>query len=313
MIRFRNLFLLVGSVLVMAVLMATDPDEGLLTGFWALSIAKGIVAVAFAHLARKSLADYPEADMRTLFRLARGSATGAGLALIAQAIIILGLLFLFGGNARANVVSPLPTQAATYLPLLKAEQVRWWVDHPWPPMLGGMVEQETCPSLNHSKCWSPLARLKTQREEGAGLGQLTRTWRKDGTQRFDALAELRDLHPALRELSWATIYQRPDLQLRALVLKSRDDFRALGQIRSIANRLVFQVAAYNRGRGAVQDERRLCQVTPECDPQLWWGHVEHTCTASRAPIYSGRSACDINRSHVQRVVEVRAPRYRGWL
>lgn len=309
MIRFRNLFLLMGSALVFAVLMATDPDEGLLTGFWALSIAKGIVAVAFAHLARKSLADYPEADMRTLFRLARGSATGAGLALIAQAIIILGLLFLFGGNARADV----PERAKQYLPMLKAEQSARWPDHPWPPMLAGMAEQETCPSLTHSKCWSPLARLKTQREEGAGLGQLTRTWRKDGTQRFDALAELRDLHPALRELSWATIYQRPDLQLRALVLKSRDDFRALGQIRSIANRLVFQVAAYNRGRGAVQDERRLCQVTPDCDPQLWWGHVERTCTASRDPIYSGRSACDINRSHVAKVVEQRAPRYRGWL
>ena len=309
MFRFRNLFLLMGSALVMAVLMATDPDEGLLTGFWALSIAKGIVAVAFAHLARKALADYPEADMRTLFRLARGSSTGAGLALIAQAIIILGLLFLFGGNARADV----PERAKQYLPMLKAEQTARWPDHPWPPMLGGMVEQETCPSLTHSKCWSPQAQLKTQREEGAGLGQLTRTWRKDGTQRFDALAELRDLHPALRELSWVTIYQRPDLQLRALVLKSRDDFRALGQIRSIANRLVFQVAAYNRGRGAVQEERRLCQVTPDCDPQLWWGHVELTCTASRAPIYSGRSACDINRLHVLKVVEQRAPRYRGWL
>lgn len=100
MIRFRNVFLLLGSALVFGVLMATDPDEGLLTGFWALSVAKGIVAVAFVHLARKALMDYPEADMRTLFRLARGSATGAGLALIAQAIIILGLLFLFGGNAR---------------------------------------------------------------------------------------------------------------------------------------------------------------------------------------------------------------------
>lgn len=309
MIRFRNLFLLLGSALVLAVLFATDPDEGLLTGFWALSIAKGVVAVGFAHLARKALADYPEADMRTLFRLARGSATGAGLALVAQAIIILGLLFLFGGNARADV----PERARQYLPMLKAEQVARWPAHPWPPLLGGMVEQETCRSLTHAMCWSPTARLKSQREEGAGLGQLTRTWRKDGTQRFDALAELRDLHPALRELSWATVYQRPELQLRALVLKSRDDFQALGQIRSIVNRLVFQVAAYNRGRGAVQDERRLCQVTTDCDPQQWWGHVERTCTASREPIYSGRSACDINRGHVLKVVEVRAPRYKGWL
>ncbi len=102
MIRFRNIFLLLGSAVILAVLMATDPDEGLLTGFWALSIAKGIVAVAFAHLARKALMDYPDADMRSLFHLARGSATGAGLALIAQAIIVLGLLFLFVVAAIAN-------------------------------------------------------------------------------------------------------------------------------------------------------------------------------------------------------------------
>lgn len=313
MIRFRNLFLLLGSALVFAVLMATDPDEGLLTGFWALSVAKGLVAVAFAHYARKALMDYPDADMRSLFRLAKGSPTGAGLALIAQAIIVLGLLFLFGGNARANVASQLPIQAAIYLPLLKAEQTARWPDHPWPPMLGGMVEQETCPSLTHSKCWSPLAQLKTKREEGAGLGMLTRAFHPDGRTRFDALAELKDRHPALRDLSWSNVYRRPDLQLRALVLKSRDDYLTFGPVRSITNRLVFQVAAYNRGVGGIQAERRLCQMTEGCDPQLWWGHVELTCTASRQPIYSGRSACDINRSHVQRVVEVRAPRYRGWL
>lgn len=309
MIRFRNLFLLVGSALVLAVLMATDPDEGLLTGFWALSIAKGIVAVAFVHLARKALMDYPEADMRTLFRLARSSATGAGLALIAQAIIILGLLFLFGGNARADV----PERAKQYLPMLKDEQTARWPDHPWPPMLGGMVEQETCRTLTHSRCWSPLAQLKTKREEGAGLGMLTRAFHPDGRTRFDALAELRERHPALRDLSWVNVYGRPELQLRALVLKSRDDFQTFGPVRSIVNRLVFQVAAYNRGVGGIQAERRLCQVTEGCDPQLWWGHVERTCTASRQPIYAGRSACDINRAHVQKVVEVRAPRYKGWL
>ena len=309
MIRFRNLFLLLGSALVFAVLMATDPDEGLLTGFWALSVAKGLVAVAFAHYARKALMDYPDADMRSLFRLARGSATGAGLALIAQAIVILGLLFLFGGNARADV----PERAKQYLPMLKAEQTARWPDHPWPPMLGGMVEQETCVTLTHAKCWSPLASLHTKREQGAGLGQITRAFHPDGRTRFDALAEVRERHPALRDLSWANVYQRPDLQLRALVLKSRDDYLTFGPVRSISNRLVFQVAAYNRGVGGIQAERRLCQITDGCDPQLWWGHVEHTCTASRQPIYSGRSACDINRSHVQKVVEVRAPRYRGWL
>ncbi len=309
MIRFRTVFLLLGTLLVFGVLLATDPDQGLLTGFWALQVARGVVAVAFAHLARKALFDYPEADARTLFREARRSATGAGLALIAHAIVIAALVTLFGSVARADV----PPLARTYLPMLQAEQQARWPDHPWPPVLGGMVEQETCITLRHSRCWSPVAALKTQREEGAGLGQLTRAFHPDGRTRFDALAEMRERHPALRELSWSNIYQRPDLQLRALVLKSRDDYRTFEPVRSISNRLVFQVAAYNRGVGGVQAERRLCQATAGCDPQLWWGHVERTCTASRAPLYGGRSACDINRQHVHKVWHERAPRYRGWL
>jgi len=86
-----------------------------------------------------------------------------------------------------------------------------------------LIEHESCISLTHKRCWEPTSRLKTQREEGAGLGQLTRTYRKDGTIRFDSLTDMRNRYrESLKELTWKNVYQRPDLQIRAITLMSRE-------------------------------------------------------------------------------------------
>ena len=291
-LRTRHTVLLGGSAALLAGLVMTDPNRGITTGIMLMSIAVGLLAVLFAHIARKALFDYPEADMRSLFRIARESAIGAGLALVAMAIVISGLLGLFGRAAHA------------LLPVLRAEIRTSWPSHPMPAYMGGLVEHETaCP--RPSQCWKPTAQLRTAREEGAGLGQLTRAWYPNGKLRFDALAEMRAAHPGLAELDWATIYQRPDLQLRALVLKTLDNWRWIGP----DARLEFVDLAYNAGLGRVSQDRRACVLTKGCDPSQWTGHVEQTCTASRVPIYGTRSACDISRHHVADVFR-RAEKYR---
>jgi hypothetical protein len=312
--RFRYLFLLGGSAVVLGALLATDPDKGVTTGMLLLSLVTPLLAVGFVHLARKALHDYPEADARRLFGKAGEHPIGAGLALIALAIVAYGLMGLFGGLARAqDVRTYIPAAAEAHRATFRAEQARHWPDHPRRELLPALVEHESCITLRHSRCWNPSSRLKSAREEGAGLGQITRAWHPDGRLRFDALQEMRDRHPALREWSWANVYQRPDLQLRAVILKTRGDFLALRVVEDYGQRLAFADAAYNGGMGGVQRDRRACQVTAGCDPQRWFGHVEGTCTKSRAPLYAGRSACDINRHHVHDVLVVRSPKYRGWL
>lgn len=314
MMRFRHLFLVGGSALVLAALYLTDPDKGITTGMLLLSLVAPILAVGFTHLARKALHDYPEADARRLFAKASEDPIGSGLALIALAIVTYGLLALFGGAARAqDVRTYIPAAAETYRLTLKAEQAQSWPDHPRAELLPALIEHESCISLKHSRCWNPQSRLKSAREEGAGFGQITRAWSTDGRLRFDALQEMKDRHPALREWSWSNVYQRPDLQLRAVVLKSRGDFLMLRAVADPHQRLAFADAAYNGGMGGVNKERRACGLKAGCDPQRWFGHVEHTCMKSRQPLYGGRSACDINRYHVHDVLNVRAPKYLGWL
>lgn len=312
--RYRTLFLVGGSLFVLAALWMTDPDHGVTTGMLVLSLVTPVLAVWFAHLARKALHDYPEADAQKLFRKASEDPVGAGLALIAIAIVVYGLLGLFGSVAKAqDVRTYIPPAAEQYRATMSTEKAQFWADHPQPELLPALVEHESCISLRHSRCWNPASRLKTSREEGAGLGQITRAWRPDGSVRFDALQEMRDRHPALRGWTWANVYERPDLQLRAVILKVRSDYQALASVADPHHRLAMADAAYNGGLGGVQKERRACQLKAGCDPQKWFGHVENTCLKSKQAIYAGRSACDINRHHVSDVLLVRSPKYRGWL
>ena len=305
-LRHRFLFLLVGTLVATGLSFYSDPDSGLSTFLGGLAIVQGVWAVAASHWARKALTDYPEADQRRLFAKAAESPVGAGLALIALAILFVGLLLVFAPRAHADT---LPPGFVQYGPILKAEQAKYWPGHPDPAALAALVEQESCASLKSPKCWNPAARLKSAREEGAGMGQITRAYRADGSQRFDALADLRDRYSAeLAGWSWDNVYSRPDLQLRAVVLMSRD---AATPVKAAPAWLHFGDAGYNGGVAGVQKERRACKLSAGCDPARWFGHVEAHCIKSRQPLYGGRSACDINREHVRNVFLVRRAKYVG--
>lgn len=302
--RTRLQFLWIGCLVALGGSLLSDPDSGLSTLLGGLALVQGVTAVALAHWSRKALLDYPEANLQKLFKKAGEEPTGAGLALIAVAIMLLGLLMVFA--PRAHAAEPPP---GFYLhgPTLKAEQQRIWPAHPAPAYLASLVEQESCVSLKSSKCWNPAARLKSDREEGAGMGQVTRAYRADGSLRFDSLAAARDQYKAeLGEWSWSNAYTRPDLQLRAIVLMSRDAAKPFAAAPAV---LHFGDAGYNGGVGGVQKERRACALTSGCDAGKWFGHVEKHCLKSRQPLYAGRSACDINREHVRNVFQVRHGKY----
>ncbi len=313
--RFRYVYMIGGCALLLAALVATDPDSPWLQGLpvggpalaWLLMAARGLLVVALAHLSWRALHDYPEADGRDLYRLVLSGSMPAAVALISRAVIMAALLLVFSQTAGAQV----PDKARPHLPTIAALLDQHWPAIPMREYVPGLIHHESCITDRHPRCWSPTAELRTAREQGVGLGQLTRAWRPDGSLRFDALAEMRDRHPALRELSWANVYQRPDLQLLAVVLKVRGDFNALAAVRDPMQRLAMADAAYNGGLGGLQSERRACGLRAGCDPQQWWGHVERTCLKSRAPLYGTRSACDINRHHVADVLRNKAPRYRG--
>ena len=281
---------------------------------WLIWLSRTAVCVAIGHSARKILFDY--AHGRQAWLKALEHPIGAGLAFLGLCLVSAVLVLAFVGFARAQEV---PQPARDLAPAVVREIDRTWPEVPRRSYIGALIEKESCVTLTHRNCWSPAARLRTSREEGAGLGQVTRAWRADGTERFDALAETRALDPAaLADWSWDNVYQRADLGVRGLLVKLRDCHRRLQRqgVDDDMARLAFCDAAYNGGDGGLAQDRKLCALTQGCDPRQWFGHVEHHSNKSRTPWQGyGASAFEINRAHVRATVLLapRRWRYAEWL
>ena len=228
---------------------------------------------------------------------------GAGLVYLGRCILAATVLMLIVTAPRA---SELPANAIKNLPILKEEQRLWWPDHPLPSALGAQVEQESCVSLKNPRCWASTAELRTARERGVGLGQITKT------ARFDALAEMRVQFPkALAGWSWdnASLYD-PHLQLRALILMDYRNYRTLTDVTDSHERLAMSLAAYNGGQGGLASDRRACAGTPGCDPKRWWGNVEHTSLKAKTAVAGyGKSFFEVNREYPKNIIFVRRGRY----
>ena len=237
----------------------------------------------------------------------RDGNVGAGLVYLGRCILASVILMLMVTASRAG--EP-PARALPLLPMLIEQQQVYWPSMPHPEALGAQVEQETCPSLTSRQCWSPTAELRTSREQGVGLGQLTRAFRADGSTRFDALAEIRQSFPVdLAGLSWENRYD-PTLQLRALVLKDLQNYRQITGTSQTYERMAMTMAAYNGGMGGLASDRRACAGTEGCDPGVWFGHVERTSLKAKSAVPGyGKSFFAINREYVANVMRVRIKRY----
>lgn len=218
-------------------------------------------------------------------------------------------LILLALVALPAVAAPVPPQALNHLPELVKNQQALWPDAPFPDFLAGQIEQESCISLKHSRCWNPRAELKTKRENGIGLGQFTRAYNADGSIRFDVIDDLRKRHPELKGWNWETRYSAP-YQLKAIILMDRGIYKRLKAAERDIDRISFTLSAYNGGEGGLRQDRLLCTNTKGCNPGRWKGHVEHTSLKAKKPHPGyGQSFFAINREYVTNVLEVRRGKY----
>ena len=210
-----------------------------------------------------------------------------------------------------NVKTFIPPQAFNYRDIIKSEINKYFPDlyeYNYIPSLG---EQESCISMKHSKCWNSSSQLLSKREQGLGIFQTTRAFRDDGSTRFDTLQAMKDKYKTeLKESSWSTYKDRPDLQIRSAILMLRDDYKKLYNVPNLEYRTQMTDAAYNGGLGGVLKERRACGLAQNCDPNIWFNNVEKYCLKSKKALYGTRSACDINREHVKTIWEIRLPKYK---
>ncbi len=323
--QYRLWVMWLAALGVLAWYYRTDPDGGAETIARLQWMAWLLVLAGPVYLLRRALMD--GARSNAAYRKALEHPIGAGLVFLALCLLT-GLLFLaFAGRAQAAPDDRLPCGSAAalrddrpaqpgshtppaaalpYLPVLAQEAATHWPDMSPRSVLAAQVEQETCPSLKSPKCWNPRTELKTSREYGFGLGQLT------VTDRFDNFAAARGLDITLRDWQWADRYDATR-QLRTLVLMDRGAYRRLSVIGDHWQRLAMTLSAYNGGLGGVLADRRLCASIDDCDPQQWFGHVEaHSLKSRIKPREYGQSFFDINRGYVRNVLTVRRGRYAPW-
>jgi hypothetical protein len=217
-------------------------------------------------------------------------------------LLLLGILIPTIVTAQDG--GPYTANELKYLPVLATA-----LNEHWPTVLvrayfAAQIRKETCYSLTHPKCWSPTAELKTSREYGFGLGQITIT------PRFDNFSEAKKLHNSLENWEWKNRYNA-EYQLRTLVLMNKFNYNKIGWAHNEVERFAFSFAAYNGGLGGVLSDRQLCRAVESCDSSKWFGNVEfHSNKAKTALGGYSKSFFQINREYVQDVVLFYPPRYR---
>jgi hypothetical protein len=190
----------------------------------------------------------------------------------------------------------LPKLAALYIPVLLAQVGSLWPSMPAPSMLAAQVEQETCVSLESPKCWNPHAELKTAREYGFGLGQLT------VTKQFNNFQAAKTWDKSLAGWQWGDRFN-PKMQLGALVAYDRNLYNSIHFGATPDDRMAFAFSAYNGGLGGVLKDRALCGHTRGCNPDIWFGNVEKTSFRAKVAVSGyGQSFFQINRGYVSSVV-----------
>jgi hypothetical protein len=196
--------------------------------------------------------------------------------------------------------------------LVHKETLATVIDSSWPTItmpsvVAGLIEQETCYSLTHSKCWSPSAKLETKREYGFGLGQLT------VTSRFNAFEEVKGLDSRLKQWQWNDRFN-PEFQMIAILAMLKRNYNVFKLAEKEYDQYAFALASYNGGIGGIQADQRICRNTPKCNPNLWFGNTEHTSLKQKTKVAGyGKSFFEINREYPRNILETRRYKYKPYI
>ena len=227
-------------------------------------------------------------------------------------LLVVFFFFIHGCAGGQDIKTYIHPRAEALMPLVKKEIEKFAPEIITPWYFPALIEHESCITLKHKTCWSPEAELRNKREQGIGLGQITRVWSTTGKLRFDNLASLKKNNlEAFNELSWSNVKQRPDLQVRATIFMVNDIYRKFPTVVDPLDRLMMTDSAYNGGIAHVNKARVLCNLTKDCDAQYWYDNVEKHLPKSRLADkrYGGKSMYDINVRHVKDVFENRMPKF----
>lgn len=235
-----------------------------------------------------------------------------------RSLIILALLVLSSTICAKDII---PVKAPPLIPIIAEELAKFNTPFDLASTIA-LIEAESCISATHSRCFSTKSRYSTRwsngrrREQGQGLGQMTRTWHRNGRIRFDTLTRLTKKYKThLKGLNWNTIYTAKRLQIRAIAFLLLENWNDIPKAVKPCDKLPMIFSAYNQGKGGLKQDRKLCGLTRGCNPNKWFGHVEKVKRWGFGTriLVGRRTAHQVNRRHINKIIYKNRPKWQRYL
>jgi len=229
------------------------------------------------------------------------------------------LLAVFLGVARSSKAEQVPANAVQYLPMLKEQMAEYWPQFKRVDYMAGQIEQESCISLKHPRCWNPKSELRIKykdsevlRENGVNFGQTTIARNPDGTIKFDMMKELGKRDEMLSHWTFEDRFN-PKMGIRAILVLNKSNYNAIKwPVADEDQKDAFMYAYYNGGSSYTNV--KLCRLKKGCDHTRWFGNAALTSAKSHQAAHGyGQSFYDINSSYPLHVMCERPFKYQRLL
>ena len=258
----------------------------------------------FGHYIRKTL--FPYADLQVAWKEAVTKANlPAAIVYVAKVAFLFGLIWLaasFISPRIAGAASEPSAKAKKYLPVLKTAIDTHWPAAPMRHYIAGQIEQE-------SAGWNERAELKTSREYGIGLAQITIAYNADGSERFNNFKAAQKI---FRDWKWEDRFN-VKYQLGYAVINDRSSFRQVARLfRDDDSRWRASLVAYNAGYGTVL-QRRALAVRSGVPADRWVGGLDQVAMGYEKKLLYGRPLVKMRNEYPRIICDVRAPKYRRWV
>ena len=128
-----------------------------------------------------------------------------------------------------------------------------------------------------------------------------------------AFEEVKALDSRLKDWKWDDRFNA-EKQMIAVVVMLKRNFKVFRSAEKEIDQYAFALAAYNGGIGGIQADQRICRNTKGCNPNLWFGHVEHTSLKKKTAVAGyGKSFFEINREYPVNILNVRRFKYKPYI
>jgi len=165
----------------------------------------------------------------------------------------------------------------------------------------GQAEQESCASK--FKCWNPTTELKTSREYGFGIPQITIT------KSFNNFTGLKKQNSKLAAWKYEDRFNAY-YQFIGMFTLNRTCWNQVKWAGKVDDRYAMMFSCYNGGYGGIIKDRAICKATKGCNENLWWGNIEKYSTKSKVPYKGyGKSFYQINREYPYNIMRIRHKKY----